>query len=77
MYEALRAWAYHEATETARVSVPVRQRECQIADYDSRRTGNWFSDRGSIPLSSTRKTAYLRGLFFFILHISEEMREKL
>ena len=26
-----------------------------ITDYDSRRTGDWFSDRGSIPLRSIKK----------------------
>ena len=51
-------WAYDEATKRARVSVPGYGRECQRIDYDSRRTGDWFSDRGSIPLRSTKSTVY-------------------
>ena len=54
------------------MSVFGRWRECQITDYDSRRTGDWFSDRGSIPLRSTYKNlekssvyAGLRGSYFF------------
>ena len=35
------------------MSVSGRGRESQITDYDSRRTGDRFSDRGSIPLRST------------------------
>ncbi|WP_320958654.1 hypothetical protein, partial [Enterocloster asparagiformis] len=53
------------------------QRECQIKDYDSRRTGNWFSDRGSIPLSSTRimpgilAVARISGIFFDLLGLGD------
>ena len=36
-----------------RASAPARQRECQRADYDSRRTGNRFLDTGSTPVIST------------------------
>nr|DAX13678.1 MAG TPA: hypothetical protein [Bacteriophage sp.] len=46
----MRCWSYHEATKGTRVLIPVHRRECQIINYDSRRTGNGFSDRGSTPL---------------------------
>ena len=45
---------YYEATKCIRVLVPVCIRECQITDYDSRRTADGLLDRGSTPLRSTR-----------------------
>ena len=36
--KALNRQAYHEATDPVRMLVFVRQRECQITDYDSRST---------------------------------------
>ena len=48
----MRCQAYHEATEAVRMSVFVQSGESKRTDYDSRRTGDRFSDRGSIPLRS-------------------------
>jgi len=33
------------------------RRECQSIGYTRRRAGNWFLDRGSIPLRSTMENA--------------------
>ena len=52
--KALSRQAYHEATEPARMSVSVRQREYQRTDYDSRSTWDRFLDAGSIPARSIR-----------------------
>ena len=52
--KALSRQAYYEATEPVRMLVFVRQRECQITDYDSRRTADGLLDRGSTPLRSTK-----------------------
>ena len=51
--KALSCQAYYEATEPVRMLVFVRQRECQITDYDSRSTWDRFLDAGSIPARST------------------------
>ena len=51
--KALSRQAYYEATEPVRMLVFVRQRECQITDYDSRSTWDRFLDAGSIPARST------------------------
>ena len=48
--KALSCQAYYEATEPVRMLVFVRQRECQITDYDSRSTWDRFLDAGSIPV---------------------------
>lgn len=48
----MRIRAYDEATKALRMLVSAGWRECERTGYDSRRTGDWFSDRGSIPLSS-------------------------
>ena len=50
----MRLWTYYEATKCIRVLVPVCIRECQITDYDSRRTADGLLDRGSTPLRSTK-----------------------
>lgn len=52
--KALSCQAYYEATEPVRMLVFVRQRECQITDYDSRSTWDRFLDAGSIPARSTK-----------------------
>ena len=52
--KALSCQAYYEATEPVRMLVFVRQRECQITDYDSRSTWDRFLDAGSIPARSTQ-----------------------
>ena len=52
--KALNRQAYHEATDPVRMLVFVRQRECQITDYDSRSTWDRFLDAGSIPARSIR-----------------------
>ena len=52
--KALNRQAYHEATKPVRMLVFVRQRECQITDYDSRSTWDRFLDAGSIPARSTQ-----------------------
>ena len=52
--KALSRQAYYEATEPVRMLVFVRQRECQITDYDSRSTWDRFLDAGSIPARSTQ-----------------------
>ena len=57
--KALSRQAYYEATEPVRMLVFVRQRECQITDYDSRSTWDRLLDAGSTPASSTRTA--LRG----------------
>ena len=46
-----------------RASAPARQRECQTADYDSRRTGNRFLDTGSTPVISTQPFTSELGVF--------------
>ena len=51
--KALSCQAYYEATKPVRMLVFVRQRECQITDYDSRSTWDRFLDAGSIPARST------------------------
>lgn len=50
--KALSCQAYYEATKPVRMLVFVRQRECQITDYDSRSTWDRFLDAGSIPARS-------------------------
>ena len=60
-------WAYDEATKAGRVFVPVRQRECQRTDYDSRRTGNRLLDTGSIPVRSIKKVLGDAGCLFCFL----------
>ena len=52
--KALNRQAYYEATKPVRMLVFVRQRECQITDYDSRSTWDRFLDAGSIPARSTQ-----------------------
>ncbi len=52
--KALSRQAYHEATEPARMSASVQQRESERTDYDSRSTWDGFLDAGSIPASSTQ-----------------------
>ena len=56
--KALSRQAYYEATEPVRMLVFVRQRECQITDYDSRRTVNGLLDTGSTPVYSTIKKGF-------------------
>ena len=49
--------AYHEATETAALSVRMPQRECLSIDYARRSTGERSLDTGSIPVYSIAKTS--------------------
>jgi len=53
----------YEATKTVRASAPARQRECQRADYDSRRTRNCFLDTGSTPVISILESLDFQGFF--------------
>ena len=86
--KALSRQAYYEATEPVRMLVFVRQRECQITDYDSRSTWDRFLDAGSIPARSTFKkkcrickdaeNAYkIRVLRIFIIRNDSNILEKI
>ena len=55
------------------VSVTLREGEIISADYDSRRTRNWFSDRGSIPLRSTKQIKSGLTEFGFFAFMSVKM----
>ncbi len=49
----------------SRVSVTASAVESNTTDYDSRRTRNWFSDRGSTPLRSILKPGVRHPVFSF------------
>lgn len=42
-----------------------------MTDYDSRRTGNWFSDRGSTPLRSIEKSGNDQAFSFCSFYCSD------
>ncbi len=59
--QALRLWAYHEATDRVRLSASVPGRECgfsEITDYDSRSTLDESLDAGSTPAYSILFSQY-------------------
>ena len=62
--KALSCQAYYEATEPVRMLVFVRQRECQITDYDSRSTWDRFLDAGSIPARRSKKMSVVASFFY-------------
>ena len=57
---------HNEATESPRVTVPARTRECKRPSAPGEIPVKMLSDRGSTPLTSTKKKqAALCGLFLF------------
>ena len=69
--KALSRQAYYEATEPVRMLVFVRQRECQITDYDSRSTWDRLLDAGSTPARSILKGTARNRRFPFLLALSD------